>query len=293
MDQRRIDPIKTSENIRETYLRYLTTTFGLKHSDLARQFREVARHSEGLFRGPILAIAPKYKQGKSLLELLTEDNAMLSNEFFQYAPGFTEDQLKECLALDRKLYAHQETALRKIIGENRNVVIATGTGSGKTECFLLPIIDYLLKERAAGRLGAGVRALLLYPMNALANDQVARLRRLLPPETEITFGRYTGQTLQGYRSGLDAFREENGGMSPQANEMFCRDQMLGTAPSKAEWRQADYPPLVGPPHILLTNFAMLVYLLMRPQDSVLFDGAASHTGRFLVLDEAQVYAGAQ
>ena len=291
MEQRRIDPIKASEHIRETYLRYLNTTFGLKHAELAEQFREIAWQSEGLFRGPILEVAPKYKKGRCLLDLI--DEGILSSEFLDYAPGLPKERAETCLNLNRDLYVHQEQALRKIIGENRNVVVATGTGSGKTESFLLPIIDYLLKERVAKRLGPGIRALLIYPMNALANDQVARLRQLLPPETGITFGRYTGQTPQRYSQGLEAFKQENSGTVPQPNEMFCRDQILGSEPVKGEWPHRDVAPFVGPPHVLLTNFAMLEYLLMRPQDSVLFDGDAGNSWRFLVLDEAHVYSGAQ
>jgi ATP-dependent helicase YprA (DUF1998 family) len=205
----RIDPIATSEDIRETYLRYLTTAFGLKNPELARQFRDLARHSEGLFKGPFLEATPKYSKDKSLLEMLTEAHPILSDQFLNYAPGLPESKVGQCIALERKLYTHQGRAVRKIVGQNRNVVVATGTGSGKTECFVLPIIDHLLKERAVNRLGPGVRALLVYPMNALANDQVVRLRKLLPPETGITFGRYTGQTKQTYRQGLDAFQQES------------------------------------------------------------------------------------
>lgn len=288
----RIDPIATSDSLRETYLRYLTTTFGLKNKQLAEQFRELARNSEGLFKGPILEASPKYRQDKSLLELVTEENSILSEQFLEYAPGASQIKVEQALNLVRKLYTHQNKAIHKIVGQNRNVIVATGTGSGKTECFLLPIIDHLLKERAANRLGPGVRALLIYPMNALANDQVERLRQLLPTQTGITFGRYTGQTKQTYGDGLNAYQQENSSI-PQANELFCRDQILGKEPGKKEWPHQDYSPFVGPPHILLTNFAMLEYLLMRPCDSVLFDGAYGETWRFLVLDEAHVYSGAQ
>ncbi|QTA92530.1 DEAD/DEAH box helicase [Desulfonema magnum] len=291
MTDKRIDPIRASENIRETYLRYLITTFGLKNKKLARQFQNLAKTSQGLFRGPVLEATPKYKKGKSLLDMITEKNSVLSQEFINYAPDLNADALENCLHLKRELYFHQENALRKTIGENRNIVVATGTGSGKTECFLLPIIDYLLKERAANRLGPGVRALLLYPMNALANDQVARLRKLLPAQTGITFGRYTGQTEQTYYQGIESFKQENGEI-PQPNELFCRDQILGREPLARHWPHKGSPVITGPPHILLTNFAMLEYLLMRPQDSLLFDGEAGHTWRFLVLDEAHVYTGA-
>ncbi len=288
----RIDPIKASESIRETYLRYLTTTFGLKNSELARQFRTISRESEGLFRGPILEATPNYRKGKSLMELVTEKDSYITEAFGDYAPGLGKEEAQRRLPLERPLYSHQEKALRKIVGENRNVVIATGTGSGKTECFLLPVVDYLLKERSAGTLGPGVRAMLLYPMNALANDQVARLRKMLPPETGITFGRYTGQTPQRYYDGLAEFKKENNGEIPPPNELFCRDQILGIEPATKDWPHEEGPVFLGPPHILLTNFAMLEYLLMRPADSGLFDGSAGDTWRFIVLDEAHVYSGA-
>ena len=292
MIEDRINPIKASDSIRETYLRYLTTTFGLKNSELARQFRIISRESKGLFRGPILETTPNYRKGKSLIELITEKGSFLSEGFVEYAPGMDRQKVENHLPLNRLLYSHQEKALKKIAGENRNVVIATGTGSGKTECFLLPIINYLLKERSGGTLGPGVRAMLLYPMNALANDQVARLRNILPPETGITFGRYTGQTQQGYYNGLAEFKKENNGETPSPNELFCRDQILGIEPLAKDWPHRDWPVFLGPPHILLTNFAMLEYLLMRPADSGLFDGAAGNTWRFIVLDEAHVYSGA-
>ena len=74
------------------------------------------------------------------------------------------------------------------------MVVATGTGSGKTEAFLAPILNHLFLEETRDSLGPGVRALLLYPMNALANDQMARMRLLLANHLRITFGRYTGET---------------------------------------------------------------------------------------------------
>ena len=100
----------------------------------------------------------------------------------------------DAFPIERNLYVHQEDAITKLL-RNRNVVVATGTGSGKTECFLLPILQHLFMEQSAGTLEKpGVRALLLYPMNALANDQLSRIESILATYPEITFGRYTGET---------------------------------------------------------------------------------------------------
>jgi len=292
MESRTIDPFVASRQIRENYLRYLVTTFGLKDESLAEQFRAKAKEAKGLFQGPLLEATPKYSVGKTLHELVSEEGNFLTREFLDFVRDGRGSQPPASLGLNRSLYLHQEQALRRVVKDDRNIVVATGTGSGKTECFLLPIIDHLLRERASGTLGPGVRALLIYPMNALANDQVFRLRSLLPPETGVTFGRYTGQTKHGYLEGLDTFRAENNNMPPQANELFCREQILGFGPPERFLHFKKNMTFLGPPHILLTNFAMLEYLLMRPLDSPLFDEPNSSTWKFLVLDEAHVYSGA-
>ena len=150
-------------------------------------------------------------------------------------------------------------------------------GSGKTECFTLPVLDGLLREIEEGTLGQpGVRALLLYPMNALANDQLKRLRVLLRDVPAITFGRYIGETLPEQKAAEADFRTRFPSEELLANELISREVMQDR-----------------PPHILLTNYAMLEYLLLRPEDSSLFDGPTGEHWRYLVLDEVHVYGGAQ
>ncbi|MFE9964068.1 DEAD/DEAH box helicase [Streptomyces sp. NPDC005525] len=179
------------------------------------------------------------------------------------------------LPADRPLYRHQEQALRKAAA-GRNLVVATGTGSGKTESFLLPILNALAAEHARGTLSPGIRALLLYPMNALANDQMKRLRRLLAEAPHITFGRYTGDTKDDPRRAADTFEQLNPGEPRLPNELLSRREMRATLP-----------------HILLTNYAMLEYLLLRPQDLDLFEGDHAGGWKFIVVDEAHVYDGAR
>jgi hypothetical protein len=176
---------------------------------------------------------------------------------------------------DGDWYLHQCKAIEKATA-GRNLIVATGTGSGKTETFMLPIVDALLREQEAGTLSApGVRALLLYPMNALANDQLKRLRRLLAPLPEITFGRYTGQTAERRDRAETEFREMFPNEPRIDNELICRDDIRDR-----------------PPHILLTNYAMLEYLLLRPEDTTLFDGTTGRHWAYIVVDEAHTYSGA-
>ena len=85
----------------------------MKNSELARQFRLISRESEGLFRGPILEATPNYRKGKSLMELITEKGAYISEAFGDYAPGLGRQEVQRRLPLDRRLYTHQEKALEK------------------------------------------------------------------------------------------------------------------------------------------------------------------------------------
>src|SRR5699024_6880273 len=133
--------------------------------------------------------------------------------------GFTSPT-GPAIHLDRPLYTHQEEAIRKA-RQGRNLVVATGTGSGKTESFLLPILNELQDEHERGELGPGVRAILLYPMNALANDQLKRLREdLLATSPHITFGRYTGETKETEKEALEAFTSLHPGHKPPPNELL-------------------------------------------------------------------------
>lgn len=262
-----LDPLHASDRIRDEYRRYLRSTFPLRRPDLQQAFADQLDGRFTLARGPILQASAPYSAAGSVRKLV--DEGVLSERFLRLKP--------EQFPVDRALHKHQEQAIRKAVEERRNLVVATGTGSGKTECFLFPILDGLLKEADAGTLSSpGVRALLLYPMNALANDQLKRLRSLLVAFPGITFGRYVGETKQEQRRAEEDFRTRYPSEPMLPNELLSREVMQQR-----------------PPHILLTNYAMLEYLLLRSTDSTLFDGPTGEHWRYLALDEVHVYAGAQ
>ena len=154
--------IDLSKEVEERYKRYLKTTFYFKDPILRSSFDE-ALNSGNLTKGPYLEATPIFKRGQTPKSLLP--NLLQS----QPDEGFLR-----ALDGDRPLYQHQEQAITKV-SQDRNVVVATGTGSGKTECFLYPILIHLYEEFLQKKLSPGVRALILYPMNALANDQRERL----------------------------------------------------------------------------------------------------------------------
>lgn len=259
-----LDPLATSELITMTYRRYLRSLLPIRDAAIADALDAQISNSRLLAKGPFLEATPPYATGASLRELI--DEGVLD-------PGMAVLG-GPALPLDRPLYQHQDQAIRKAVA-GRNLIVATGTGSGKTESFLLPILNSLAAERSAGTLTPGVRALLLYPMNALANDQMKRLRKLLIG-TPFTFGRYTGDTLERAQAARDSFESLNPGEPILENELLSREEM------RAE-----------PPHLLLTNYAMLEYLLLRPADLDLFEGTYGGNWKFIAVDEAHVYDGAK
>ena len=253
-------PVEASKEITEKYKRYLRTIFDIADKDYAEQFRQELNKDNVFSSGPYLDVTDSFVKGISIKEMI--ENGKLPKSF---------DKIK--IPMNRPLYKHQETAMDKVSAGN-NVVVSTGTGSGKTESFLYPILSHLVKESEAGTLDEGVRALLIYPMNALANDQIERLREILADFPEITFGSYTGQTKEKHKEALSEYKALNNNSKPPENQIISRDQMKEK-----------------PPHILITNYSMLEYLMLRPEDSIFFSQYYADKWKYIVLDEAHVYHG--
>ena len=258
-----MNPIELSDNLKSTLQSYLTTVFNVNRDgaqpDLAAKINESFEIDGALAMGPYLEITSPYKTGQSIQQLV--DDGILSPQLRE----LPENNLP--LSSDVPLYRHQVDAIRKLldVDQKRNIVVSSGTGSGKTECFLIPILNDLLIDPTPG-----VRALLVYPLNALVNDQLERLRKLLTG-TPITFGRYTSELEYTVKKG----RAKNPESPP--NEIISREEIQGQDQDRI-------------PQILITNYAMLEYLLLRPEDSPLFE---SGSWRYIVLDEAHTYSGAQ
>lgn len=253
--------IEASKRITEKYTRYLKTTFDIADSEYRSLFLDELENGEPFSKGPYLDVIDSFEKGKSVPALINE--GVLSKDF-----KFIEN------IYAKTLHLHQEIAVRKA-AENRNLVVSTGTGSGKTECFLIPILNSLMEEKEkSGKITPGVRALIIYPMNALANDQIDRLRGLLSSYQDITFGCYTGQTEYTEEKAKLQFAKLNPGKTHLRNERISREAMKS-----------------APPHILITNYAMLEYLMLRPADNVFFDGEFARNWKYIVLDEAHTYTG--
>ena len=250
------------------YENYLKTSFFFNDPELRASFQAALQQDGNLLKGPYPEPNREFKAGISARALAQE---CFRNESKGLLPAL----------IDRQLYVHQERAVRTTYIEGRNVVVATGTASGKTESFLYPILFELYRQYLTGRLEEpGVRAMILYPMNALANDQRERLgvicNALLKAESGFkpTFGQYIGQTPEDTKDSRRNTTTRADNCLP--GELVFRDQMRRT-----------------PPHILLTNYSMLEYLLIRPDDSPLFDGGRGACWQYIVLDEAHQYRGAK
>ena len=217
------NPILLGQEIVATLRRYLKSALPIsqRFPRLREAVHQALEENELLLKGPFVEALPDFVKGTSLEKLATGTSPLLHPDFSRLPQA----------EFQRPLHEHQEAALRTIVGDKENVVVATGTGSGKTECFLYPILDSLLKEPEQERQRHGVRALLVYPLNALANDQL--YKRIVPlfadrfADTGIKVGRYTGLTRQG-QSRTNAEQEV------LASDPYFRDE-LGWSKVPTNW----------------------------------------------------------
>ena len=157
------------------------------------------------------------------------------------------------------------------------VVVTAGTGAGKTESFLIPMLNELW--RAPGQPGGGISALILYPMNALVNDQVGRLDKWLAGQKRLSFFHFTSETPE------NAKIADNRNLPPATPARFrTRQQARGREDASGKGIANGTG---SNPDILVTNYSMLEYMLCRPQDAVFF----GENLRVVVLDEAHIYSG--
>jgi len=220
---------------------FLRTTFPVTTPFFSNILEDFLAEPGNVFKGPFLDIQLPYQQGKG------------GPDYFPNLP------------MPFSPYLHQEKSFDRLSGPNpQSTIVATGTGSGKTECFIYPILDYCYRHRGE----PGIKAILIYPMNALATDQAGRLAKLIHNSTlkgHVTAGIYIGQ------------QEKDPSM------LMNQDRLISDK----------HTIRLLPPDILLTNYKMLDYLLIRPDDRPLWLHNSPDTLRFLVVDELHTFDGAQ
>jgi DEAD/DEAH box helicase domain-containing protein len=346
------DPIGSFEIIKENFIRYVETAFRTRYRGIEKERYDLLNYDKVLYRKPWIEPLPDYlSSNKKIGDLTLEDVGNSLNE--TELNTFKELVTKGLFPASGKLHAHQAEMLKEALRGN-NCIITSGTGSGKTESFLLPLFAQLSKEltnwsipqaksaslnnwwkeRHEGGLTptqvvnttdfslsnnvrqrqhevrpSGVRALILYPMNALVEDQMSRLRKALDSDdtrewlrektngNNIFFGRYNGSSpiagelMKTKQDGSQIINTKK--VSKLINELRQIDkdservaqyiQVNGISRDKAKDLKSFFQRLDGaemrcrfdmqlsPPDILITNYSMLSIMLMRAVDSGIFD----------------------
>lgn len=242
-----MDVFALRDSVVDEYKQFATSFTKIQADDIREQVQAIYAKQK-YWPEPLVQLNPNYRRTTSVAELVGK--GVLEPEceqIFRTAPAPNGETLS--------LYKHQEQAIG-IAGDGESYVVTTGTGSGKSLCFFIPIVNAVLADKRKGGSGKRTRAIVIYPMNALANSQQEELEKFLsnfPGPRAVTFARYTGQ--------------EN-----------------------ADERRA---VAENPPDILLTNFMMLE-LLMTRQEVIDLQVMGNCGGlNFLVLDELHTYRGRQ
>jgi len=235
-------PSILSRQIRQGLIDFLNTTFPITTPLFHGILQDLLETEGEVFKGPYLRLGLPFEKARG------------EKDFFPEIP------------LPFSPYGHQERAFERLGADApKSTIVATGTGSGKTESFLLPILRYCYQHRGE----PGIKAILIYPMNALATDQAARIARTIRGNEKlrgnVTAGIYIGQ----------AEKNPSRVMGPGA-----------VIADKETMR-------LRPPDILLTNYKMLDYLLIRPGDLALWQQNRPQTLKFLVVDDLHTFDGAQ
>ena len=195
---------ETTKQLHDALKDYIEAAYHISHPVLVSQRRKLLDEPGVIHQRPYLESTPKYQTNETFEDL------GLDASILEMFTSVTADDGELRKLLYNPPYQHQATSARLALNEGRSLVIMTGTGSGKTECFLLPILGKLAKEAHDHShifaSTSAVRAMVLYPMNALVNDQLGRLRLLFGDQRiynkfinwsgrPARFARYTSRTL--------------------------------------------------------------------------------------------------
>lgn len=346
---------ETSSQLHLALRDYIEATYHVSHPTLVEQRRRILDEPGVIHQRPYLESTPRYKTGDAFREMGLDTAAVRAFGTVSSEWGGLKRIIHD------PPYQHQADATKLALVDGRSLVVMTGTGSGKTECFLLPVLGKLAREaqQKGQEFGnrSAMRALILYPMNALVNDQLGRLRLLFGDPRIVAefmdwsgrparFARYTSRTL--YAGVRDPNKDQRRlapfgnyyvdtllrAQGPPSDEQAAAASLVAELKKRGKWpakpdlvnwfgakgtrwfdRKAgvfkrcvtlpEDPELVTrhevqqvPPDILVTNYSMLEYMLLRPLERPIFD----HTREWLranpdecfllVVDEAHLYMGA-
>lgn len=340
-----------SKALHKTLLSYLESAYHIKNESLIKERKLLLNQLGQISQEPFIEATPSYELGTSYEKLSIPDAA--KNILLKVSKLNNPS-----VGVFASPYTHQATALEAFLGKDEDIIVATGTGSGKTESFLMPVLGSFAIEatdRPHVASMRGCRAILLYPMNALVNDQLGRIRKLFGDERvaallkqgrarNVQFGSYTSKTPY---PGVQKSAKTTAHIEPLFEKFYLKYagdankvrelQAKGKWPSKdlinfyAKHKEQDETYKTGKrqgkpkvirnwnerlktqpndrelltrhemqtlcPDILITNYSMLEYMLMRPIERSIFEETkkwleADHENKLiLILDEAHMYRG--
>ena len=244
MQAKRLDPFEALDQIRDAYRMYVETFQRFKNPTIREWVGRKLAEGTLIFKGPYIELNRRYEAGDSFKQLIDEDL------IHKNTPNCFTAEPKDKTSPVVELHRHQSDAIRRILS-GHNTVIATGTGSGKSFCFGIPIISECLRLRDQGV--NGVKAIIVYPMNALANSQYDEFAARLAG-SGLKIALYTGDTKSSRKEALRNYTEISGRIEPPFDsELLSREEIKDS-----------------PPDILLTNYVMLEYILTRFDDKEIF-----------------------
>lgn len=276
-------PATLALDVKKQVLHYLEATFPMRDSEAEAALGQFFQDPDkGLFKGPWLQLKRPFSPAPDS-----------NKKFFDLDVPFEP-------------FRHQWRAWDRLSSKDqfpKPTLITTGTGSGKTECFLFPMLDHCLRLKKEGKT-SGIKGIVLYPMNALASDQAGRFAEEILTSDQLSYEADVNGTQRRkalVRVGIYTGRMQPGREDREAADQGTYHEMQILAPStptgkpvyvainNREVLQSD------PPDILLTNYRMLDYLLMRPKDQRIWKHNLNDSSllRYLVLDEMHTYDGAQ
>jgi superfamily II DNA or RNA helicase len=257
-----MNPFSILESVQKDYRTYIESFQNIASPDIPPLLQKAIDNDELLWKEPFIQMSARYKDAGTLQDLIT--NGTLHPDCARVFYRDEGDPQSSPIALR----SHQRKAI-EAAQAGHNYLVSTGTSSGKSFCFFVPIVNACLKSKGK----RGIKAIIVYPMNALANSQYWNMAQRLEG-TGLKIGKFTGQTQQTDDEALKSYRRIAGREEPFDSEVLSREQMISE-----------------PPDILITNYKMLEYMLIRPKDRQMLDPAWSESLQFLVLDEAHTYEG--
>lgn len=235
-------PSVLAKQLQQGLADYIETTFPMTNPAFRGSLGRMLSTPDSVFHEPYTAVRLPFRTAENATEM-----------FEAVHPSFAP-------------YVHQQKAYERLCGnDGRSTLIATGTGSGKTECFLYPILEYCYQHRGE----RGIKALIIYPMNALASDQAKRIAGLIYNSPELRGNVTAGMFVGG-------FEHTPSRMMSETQVITDKETMRG-----------------APPDILMTNYKMLDYLLVRPEDATLWEENGPEVLKYIAVDELHTFDGAQ